>query len=108
MKESSEKNPIESEVYEALKGVLDPEVGLNIVDMGLLYNITATTEEIHISMTLTSPGCPMGDMIMEDVEDTVKAIAPDAKVMVALTWDPAWSSEMISKEGRRFLGMPVL
>jgi metal-sulfur cluster biosynthetic enzyme len=88
-----------------LREVTDPEVGLNVVDMGLIYelNMEEETKKILVLMTLTSQFCPMGHSIVDGVENNLKANFPDFEVQVRVTFDPPWSQEMISQEGLDFL-----
>lgn len=89
----------------ALYDVLDPEIGLNIVDLGLLYQMDFNEEEkkIFLTMTLTTQFCPMGDSIMQATEDTLKITFPDYTPAIELSFNPPWNREMISEEGRAFL-----
>ncbi|HRP02426.1 MAG TPA: metal-sulfur cluster assembly factor [Candidatus Kapabacteria bacterium] len=89
-----------------LKNVIDPEVGLNIVDLGLVYEINFIEDEKVVAclMTLTTEFCPMGESIVEDTTQTLQAAFADYKIEVELTFDPAWSFELVSEEGRLFLG----
>jgi len=96
----------EKEVLKVIKTVIDPEVGLNIVDLGLIYNITINEEEkhIHVLATLSARGCPVGDTILQHIETVVRANFPQYNVEVELTWEPQWTPEMISDEGKAALG----
>lgn len=87
-----------------LKGVNDPELGINIVDLGLVYTIEAKEAVIEIQMTLTTKGCPMGGAIMENVNQTLEDQFPNKQMSVRLVWEPPWSPEMISEEGMAMLG----
>lgn len=90
-----------SEVIEALKKTVDPEIGLNIVDLGLLYNISVSPEsDIDVRITMTSPMCPVTSIILADVEIRLQHIPGVGKVNVDLVWDPAWNPEMIAEEAR--------
>ncbi len=90
-----------NEVIEALKKTVDPEIGLNIVDLGLLYNISISPEsDIDVRITMTSPMCPVTSIILADVEIRLQHISGVGKVNVDLVWDPAWNPEMISEEAR--------
>ncbi len=90
----------------SLKSVIDPELMINIVDLGLVYKVTLNEEEklIEIDITLTSQGCPLGDAIMEEVQQTTEMYHPDYKVNVNLVWEPEWSTEMITEDGKAALG----
>jgi len=89
----------------ALQNVMDPEIGLNIVDLGLVYQIDfdETEMKIYCAMTLTTQFCPMGESITNAARDTLNACFPEYGIAVELTFTPPWGHEMISKEGREFL-----
>jgi len=92
-------------VIDALTRVVDPEVALSIVDVGLIYGVTVSAERLHVLMTMTSAACPMSGMIIEEVEAELDAIAPpDLLIQVELAWEPPWSPERISERSRRFMG----
>lgn len=94
----------EEAVKEALKGVMDPEVGLNVVDLGLVYNVEAGEDSLKVDMTMTTRACPMGEHIRDQAEAALKARFPEVKTVEArLVWDPPWSPDMMSEEGRRKL-----
>lgn len=90
-------------VKTALRQVKDPEVGLNIVDLGLVYDIAVDEGEVHIKMTLTSPGCPAGPEIMQDADKTVRMLDGVTDVEVELVWEPFWTPERIDPRVRAFL-----
>lgn len=92
----------ENEVLELLKKVVDPELMVNIVDLGLVYAIqqSSKSKAIIISLTLTSVGCPMGDVIMQEVENTLIRYYPGYSIIVQLVWDPQWNPDMASEEGK--------
>ena len=89
-----------------LQDVTDPEIGLNVVDLGLIYQVDfdETALGIYISMTLTTQFCPMGESIVTAVKRGIQQAFPDFKVQVNLTFDPPWKHERISAEGQEFLG----
>lgn len=88
----------DQELIAALKDIYDPEIGLNIVDLGLVYLARRTSDEIHIAMTMTSPSCPMGEMVTEDVRAHLRAIFPHvASIKVELVWDPPWSPDRMNQ-----------
>ncbi|MCB0482385.1 MAG: metal-sulfur cluster assembly factor [Flavobacteriales bacterium] len=101
----SELSDKELELFNALKGVIDPELMVNIVDLGLVYDvrIDETQKTVEIDMTLTSPSCPLGDVITEDVEHVAKNMFDDFAVKVSLIWDPYWTLERITDKGREAL-----
>lgn len=94
-------------VLAALREVIDPELGLNIVDLGLVYGVNITGDAgVTIEMTLTTPGCPLQANFREAVERVLWRAFPDLpEVNVALVWNPPWTPEMISEEGRAELGL---
>jgi metal-sulfur cluster biosynthetic enzyme len=89
----------------ALRKVKDPELGLNIVDLGLIYDIAITDNDIHVDMTLTSPGCPAGPQIMTDVERTLQALPGVGEVELNLVWSPYWTPERIEPRVRAYMGL---
>lgn len=97
--------PTEERVREALRSVDDPEVGMNIVDLGLVYRIDIAPELVRVELTMTTPACPMGDLITENADRAVRAALPmDAAVEVALVWDPPWTPELMSESARQTFG----
>lgn len=102
----NESDLLAIEVRNMLKKVLDPELSVNIIDMGLVYSIRANTgKDIIISMTLSSRGCPMGEAILENVKLLLQMGFPAYEIIIELVWQPEWSPDFISHEGREFLGM---
>lgn len=89
----------------ALKDVIDPEIGLNLVDLGLIYQIDfeEMKKEIFCTMTLTTQFCPMGEAITDGAREALKSAFPAYDPIVELTFDPPWSHGMISKEGLEYL-----
>ena len=92
-------------VEKKLREVLDPELGINIVDLGLIYNITVKKNNVAILMTLTFPGCPLGGIINKEVNEKVGSIKGLGKLSLKLTFDPAWDLSKISKEARAEIGI---
>lgn len=88
----------------ALRTVIDPEVGLDLVEMGLVYALAIDDETIRVDLTLSSRGCPLGRMIFAMAEQALAAAAGSRGVTLSLVWEPAWSPLMLGKEGRRALG----
>ncbi len=90
---------------EGLRQVNDPEIGLNIVDLGLVYQVDFddSDKKIYLQMTLTTQFCPMGNSILESAKEALEHAFPGYKVEVSLTFEPHWSPERISKEGKIFL-----
>lgn len=96
---------LESFIWEVLHEVYDPEVGINIVDLGLVYRIEIEGDDVRVIMTLTTPGCPLHDTITEAVDESIHFNVPYVeKVTVDLVWDPPWSPQMITAAGREELG----
>ncbi|CUU11028.1 MAG: iron-sulfur cluster assembly protein [Fimbriimonadales bacterium] len=104
-------NTLREQVWEILHDVYDPEIPLNIADLGLIYDLQVSDQgEVYILMTLTAPGCPVGDMIADEIRDRVMSLPGVQDVQVEFTFDPLWSPERISEEGRealRAFGFPV-
>ena len=94
------------QVLEALKEVYDPEIPVNIVDLGLVYGVEVDEENrVKIKMTLTAPGCPMAYYLIEQVEEVVRNRLPEVKdIHVELVWDPPWTPDRMSEEAKRLLG----
>ncbi|HUJ29212.1 MAG TPA: iron-sulfur cluster assembly protein [Myxococcales bacterium] len=95
----------ESEVMAALRNVYDPETCLSVVDLGLIYSVAVKPDRtVEVSMTLTTPACPAGGPMLEGVDRAVRALPEVADVAVELTFEPRWTPERISPEGRKELG----
>ncbi|HEX5554179.1 MAG TPA: metal-sulfur cluster assembly factor [Chitinophagaceae bacterium] len=97
---------LKEEVRGLLLQVFDPEVGLDIINMGLVYRIDYSEENntIMVVMTLTSHGCPMGPMITQNASEVLQQYYPDKDIHIHLVWEPRWTAENISEEGRAALG----
>ena len=91
-------------ILESLREVYDPELGLSIVDLGLVYGIETEGDDVKVRMTLTSLGCPMGPQIVQDVREAVVNIAGVGDVDVEIVWSPAWNHSMMSEDARLELG----
>lgn len=100
-------SPEEQKIIQVIKTVIDPEVEVNIVDLGLIYDIKIdeSAKTIFVLMTLSARGCPVGDTIVHHVETVVKANNKDYEVNVELTWEPEWTPELITEEGKKHLNM---
>jgi metal-sulfur cluster biosynthetic enzyme len=95
----------EESVRDALREVNDPEVGMNIVDLGLVYDVEVSPVRVRVTMTMTSPTCPMGDYLVDSVRDAVRRAAPEVPdVEVKLVWDPPWTPERMNEDARKFFG----
>ncbi len=91
-------------VWEALRGIPDPEFGVNIVDLGLIYSVECRDGEIAVTMTLTTPSCPSGGWIYEGTRQALAGLPGAKKVDVAMVFDPQWTPEMLSESAQRQLG----
>lgn len=92
-------------IIEALREVYDPELGINVVDLGLIYGVHIDGADVTVTMTLTTPGCPLHDVLTEAVDGAVRFFIPGVNsVAVDLVWDPPWTPERISPAGRDELG----
>ena len=92
-------------VTTALETVVDPEVAMNIVDVGLVYGVTVADGRVDVRVTMTSAACPVTDIIIGDVEDALdRALPPDLKIHVELVWEPPWTPERMSSKAQRFMG----
>ena len=95
----------ENEILEALKEVLDPEIGVNIIDLGLVYKIEIKPEEVHIQLTMTSPACPLHGVITRNMDQVLRAAFPDLGPMtIKLVWEPPWNPGMMSEVAKKNLG----
>jgi len=93
--------PDEAEVREALKQVIDPELGMDIVDLGLVYDIDIHDDgSVVLTMTMTAPGCPLAATITEDAKWALRQVEGVKDVQVELVWDPPWTPDMMSEEAR--------
>jgi probable FeS assembly SUF system protein SufT len=102
--------PEEETLWAVLKTVFDPEIPVNIVDLGLIYSLTITELSpaqygVDVAMTLTAPGCGMGPTIAADAADRLKSVHGVASANVEIVWDPPWNQEMISLDGKMQLGL---
>jgi metal-sulfur cluster biosynthetic enzyme len=95
----------EDKIKEVLKTCFDPEIPVNIVDLGLIYGIDIKDGDVAIRMTLTALGCPLSSFINEDIQRKVMGIRGVKKVQIDVVWDPPWSAERMSKEARAMLGV---
>lgn len=96
----------ELETLELLKNVMDPEIEINIVDLGLIYELYYDgNKKVNIVMTFSTPSCPLGDTIISNITETIKQKYPDFEVQVDVVHHPAWSTALISEEGKKVLGL---
>ena len=97
---------LEEKIVSVLKTVYDPEIPVNIYDLGLIYKVDSSADGVvTIEMTLTAPNCPAADFIIEDVKMKVEAVEGVASVVINLVFEPAWSREMMSEEAQLELGL---
>lgn len=102
---NSQMKDLEQKVRKALKKVLDPELNMSIVDLGLVYDVREEKGEVEIEMTLTSPGCPLAGVIDERIREVVGPVKGVKEIKIEIVWDPPWTSEMMSEEIRAELGL---
>ena len=97
--------PDDSAIRDILRRVVDPEVGMNIVDLGLVYRVDTSSARVLIEMTMTSPACPLGEMIVGDVRAALKKALPDAiEPDIRLVWEPPWNPSMMNQTARQHFG----
>ena len=96
--------PTREEVIDALRVVEDPELGMDIVELGLLYDAEVVEANVKVTYSLTSMGCPVGPLIEEQIRDVVASLPGVEEVEAELTWDPPWSPERMSEDAKFILG----
>jgi metal-sulfur cluster biosynthetic enzyme len=96
--------PTKEQVFDALRAVEDPELGMDIVELGLVYDVEVEGPKVKVIHTLTSMGCPVGPMIQENINEIARAMPEVEDVEVELTWDPPWSPEKMSDDAKFILG----
>ena len=95
----------EEQVIDVLKEIVDPEIGVNVVDLGLVYGVDFPDQDkVTVRMTLTAPGCPLHDTISRSAEMAIETLPGVKEAKVDIVWDPPWTPEMLTDEGRRLLG----
>ncbi|MDF0726995.1 metal-sulfur cluster assembly factor [Cytobacillus sp. S13-E01] len=90
-------------IYDELKCVIDPELNINVVDLGLIYEVNETNGDVVIKMTLTTPGCPLHDSIVSGVKYAVSEVKEVNSIDVEVVWAPAWSPDRMSEEAKKQL-----
>lgn len=96
----------ELDTLELLKNVMDPEIEINIVDLGLIYKLYYDGDKkINVVMTFSTPACPLGDTIKTDITETIKQKYSDFTVTIDVVFDPLWNTSMVSEEGKHILGL---
>ncbi|HEX9879029.1 MAG TPA: iron-sulfur cluster assembly protein [Candidatus Binatia bacterium] len=93
------------EVFEALQTCYDPEIPVNIVDLGLIYDVDINEDKVNVKMTLTAPGCGMGAMIANEAREKIQSLPGVSEAIVDLVWDPPWDPSRISEEAKQKLGI---
>ena len=97
----------EAEVWDALREVVDPEIGLNVVDLGLVYGVTVGEANVSVTLTMTTPACPLSGYISEVAADAIRRHDPSlGAVDVAIVWEPPWTPALMSDHAKRLLGWP--
>ncbi len=96
---------VEDKIRKALEKVMDPELGVSIVDLGLVYDVRYEKGEAEVEMTLTSPGCPLAPEIDNKIKEALKNVTEIKKLRVELVWDPPWSRDLISDELKAEFGV---
>jgi metal-sulfur cluster biosynthetic enzyme len=96
--------PLDPDVLDCLLEVMDPEVGLSVVDLGLVYGATRDDNGIAVELTLTTRACPLGEMLVDDARERLSRRFQDAGVVVSLVWDPPWNPDRITDRGLELLG----
>ena len=94
----------EHRVWEALRTVNDPEVGMNVVELGLVYGVHVEADRVRVRMTLTSAACPMGASMVEEAREALARALPPADIDVELVWDPPWTPALMSLQAKQSLG----
>jgi metal-sulfur cluster biosynthetic enzyme len=107
MAEQNDTKVTEGVVYDALKECYDPEIPVNLVDLGLIYDVKIIDDWVGVKMTLTTPGCGMSGMISQNVRNRLLQLEGVKDADVRIVWDPAWSPARMSPEARKKLGMPA-
>ncbi len=97
-------SPTQEQILEALKQVYDPEIPVDIVNLGLVYDVAIEDGIVRLKLTTTSPGCPVGDYLAQEVKRAVETLAGVDAVGVEFVWNPPWTPEMMSPEAKQKLG----
>ena len=96
--------PTEEDVYEALSNVIDPELGLDFVELGLVYGVEIEDKDVHVTFTLTSPGCPIGPQVSEQMVEYVGELDGVERVHPKMTFSPPWTPDLMSEDAKFALG----
>ena len=97
----------ETMLRDILRGILDPELHINIIDLGLVYGVECKDGTIQVKMTLTSPGCPYGPYLLQQVKDILLTLKGVKDVQIEVVWDPPWGPDKMSEEARLELGFDI-
>ncbi|MCR4429184.1 MAG: iron-sulfur cluster assembly protein [Caldiserica bacterium] len=90
--------PTKEDILTALKEVYDPEIPINIVDLGLIYDVQISNDNVHVKLTLTAPGCPLSEILSAEVRERLLKVEGIKEASVEVVWDPPWTPERINKE----------
>jgi FeS assembly SUF system protein len=93
------------DIMKALKECYDPEIPVNVWDLGLIYDVAVDDDKVHVKMTLTAPGCPMHSFISREVKEKLQSVSGVKEATVEVVWDPPWSPDKMSQEAKAQLGM---
>lgn len=93
------------DIMKALKECYDPEIPVNVWDLGLIYDVAVDDDKVHVKMTLTAPGCPMHSFISREVKEKLQTVSGVKEATVEVVWDPPWSPDKMSPEAKAQLGM---
>ncbi len=93
------------EIVKALKECYDPEIPVNVWDLGLIYDVSVDGEKVHVKMTLTAPGCPMHTFISQEVKEKLQSISGVNEATVEVVWDPPWTPDKMSPQAKAQLGI---
>ncbi len=99
------KSPTKEQIIEAIRTVYDPEIHVNIYDLGLVYDICVVNDSVTVNMTLTSAFCPAAETLPNEVEEAIKEIPEVKEVKLNIVWDPPWTKDMMSDEAKLELGI---
>lgn len=100
----SEWTGLHALVLEELREVIDPELGMNVVDLGLVYGVQVNEGRVHVHLTLTTPACPLGEQMVRDAQERIGALEGVSEVQVDLVWEPVWSPSRMSAFAKESLG----
>jgi metal-sulfur cluster biosynthetic enzyme len=99
--------PTEADIWQTLRRIIDPELGCNIADLGMIYDVALDGAQVRVAMTLTTPGCPMGDILTSAAESALRAMPGIEDAEVRLVWEPRWTVARLSPAAREQLGVPA-